>query len=182
MKRGSRPRATARPHREDSCEHVLYPVGGVVRPLETTGPNKPSRSHVTVPIACLSKAFGLVRTVHRSTDGSGDPAPSHTPAAPKCHEDGCPHADSDADSFVSTAARDDPAGVGLVQVPVHYSTRTPYSLRYPMRAMPKCSTLRCPYPWGYVYRCSALCPDTLTQAYAYMCKQQTICKLHTKQG
>ena len=84
---------------------------------------------------CLSKAFGLVRTVHRSTDGSGDPAPSHTPAAPKCHEDGCPHADSDADSFVSTAARDDPAGVGLVQVPVHCSTRTPYSLRYPTRAM-----------------------------------------------
>ena len=122
VERGSRPRATARPHREDLCEHVLYPVGGVVRPLETTGPNKPSRSHVTVPIACLSKAFGLVRTVHRSTDGSGDPAPSHTPAAPKCHEDGCPHADSDADSFVSTAARDDPAGVGLVQVPVHYST------------------------------------------------------------
>ena len=106
---------------------------------------------------CLSKAFGLVRTVHRSTDGSGDPAPSHTPAAPKCHEDGCPHADSDADSFVSTAARDDPAGVGLVQVPVHCSTYS-YTIL---------TTL--PYA-GYAYRCSALCPDTLTYLFFGVCE------------
>ena len=140
MKRGSRPRATARPHREDSCEHVLYPVGGVVRPLETTGPNKPSRSHVTVPIACLSRAFGLVRTVHKSTGGSGCIAPSHTQ---RLRSESTKliaklsHADSDLSSFSCRYLQH--SGSSAMRY-LRIGTTNAYSLRYPMRHYPSMVT------------------------------------------